>query len=151
MKYRKLRIAWSVVWGILCLLLVVLWVRSFDHQDVVLWNPTQNLYVAGGSFEGSALLRVEHRSLKPRPEFAGLQLISRAHDFVDIGNAWTVYTKNFPNAVVAFVVPHWFAILASASLATAPWLPWRFGLRTLLIAMTLVAVGLGSVVYGIRK
>lgn len=34
MKYRKLRVTWSAVCGIICLLLIALWVRSywwFDH------------------------------------------------------------------------------------------------------------------------
>src|SRR5262245_56059937 len=30
---RGLRIAWSVWWGILCVLLVVLWVRSYWFKD----------------------------------------------------------------------------------------------------------------------
>src|SRR5688572_14017793 len=34
MKYRKLQIAFSAVCGVLCLLLVVLWVRSYWYQDV---------------------------------------------------------------------------------------------------------------------
>jgi hypothetical protein len=29
MKYRKLRIAWSVAWGIVAALFVVLWVLSY--------------------------------------------------------------------------------------------------------------------------
>ena len=33
MKYRKLRIAWSAVCGIVCLLLIVLWVRSYWWRD----------------------------------------------------------------------------------------------------------------------
>src|SRR5918995_3829478 len=33
MKYGKLRIAWSVGWGLLCLLLIVLWVRSYWWND----------------------------------------------------------------------------------------------------------------------
>src|SRR5689334_1540725 len=33
MKYRKLRIAWSVAWGIVAGLLVVLWVRSYNFRD----------------------------------------------------------------------------------------------------------------------
>ena len=33
MKYRKLRIAWSVVFGILCLLLVAWWVRGYWWHD----------------------------------------------------------------------------------------------------------------------
>jgi len=34
MKYRKLRIAWSVAWGVVCLLLVALWVRSYSRWDI---------------------------------------------------------------------------------------------------------------------
>ena len=38
--------------------------------------------------------------------------------------------------------PFWFAALLAAT-AAAPFLQWRFSLRTLLIATTLIAVGLG--------
>jgi hypothetical protein len=44
-------------------------------------------------------------------------------------------------------VPFWYTILFSAILAASPWLryfTWRFSLRTLLIATTLVAVVLGT-------
>src|SRR6476619_8444557 len=33
MKFRKLRIAWSVVCGLACLPLIVLWVRSYSRED----------------------------------------------------------------------------------------------------------------------
>ncbi len=39
MKHRKLRIAWSVAWGIVAVLLVVLWVRSCWQFDVVMMTP----------------------------------------------------------------------------------------------------------------
>ncbi len=35
MRFRKLRIAWSVAWGILAVLLCVLWVRSYKIADIV--------------------------------------------------------------------------------------------------------------------
>src|SRR5262245_43357240 len=35
MRYRKLRIAWSVVWGVVAVLLVVLCVRSYWHMEIV--------------------------------------------------------------------------------------------------------------------
>jgi hypothetical protein len=38
MKYRKLRIAWSVAWGVVAVLLVVLWVRSYWVCD----NPVRS-------------------------------------------------------------------------------------------------------------
>jgi hypothetical protein len=33
MRFRKLRIAWSVGWGIACVLLIVLWVRSYSWSE----------------------------------------------------------------------------------------------------------------------
>jgi hypothetical protein len=46
------------------------------------------------------------------------------------------------------VVPLWFPVALSCTLAVVPWLHWsrRFSLRTLLLAMTLVAVVLGLAV-----
>src|SRR5689334_17632588 len=33
MKYRKLRMAWSVTWGVVAVLLCVLWVRSYRNSS----------------------------------------------------------------------------------------------------------------------
>jgi hypothetical protein len=35
MRFRKLRIAWSVVCSIVCVLLIVLWVRSYWIEDSI--------------------------------------------------------------------------------------------------------------------
>jgi hypothetical protein len=40
-------------------------------------------------------------------------------------------------------VPYWIIVTPFAAFSIAAWLPWRFSLRTLLIATTLVAVALG--------
>ena len=48
------------------------------------------------------------------------------------------------------VVPHWFLVVSTATLATVPWVR-RFNLRTLLIVMTLVAAVLGLVVYATKE
>ncbi len=48
------------------------------------------------------------------------------------------------------MLPYWFAVFVSATFAGAPWLSrldWRFSLRTLLIATTLIAVLLGLIVW----
>jgi hypothetical protein len=57
--------------------------------------------------------------------------------------AWWV---NGHNGNMVIRTPHWPLVLLSAALAVAPWFKWRFSLSTLLIATTLVAVGLGIVV-----
>src|SRR5690348_17214413 len=38
MKHRKLRIAWSVAWGVVAVLMVPLWVRSYWIEDIVHWH-----------------------------------------------------------------------------------------------------------------
>jgi hypothetical protein len=43
--------------------------------------------------------------------------------------------------------PHWIVVIVSGAVAIMPWLRWRFSLRTLLIATTVVAVVLGLIVY----
>jgi hypothetical protein len=51
------------------------------------------------------------------------------------------------------VLYHWSFAIFFATLAAIPWLPWlsyRFSLRTLLIATTLIAVLLGFAVWAMR-
>jgi hypothetical protein len=46
MKYRKLRIVWSVAWGIVAVVFVVLWVRSHWWEDVIGFPYTGMTYPA---------------------------------------------------------------------------------------------------------
>jgi hypothetical protein len=60
--------------------------------------------------------------------------------------SWNAGWKQLNGSAV--MVPYWFLILIGGTLTVSPWIHWskRFSLRTLLIATTLVAVGLGLVV-----
>lgn len=58
---------------------------------------------------------------------------------------WNV--KLTPLAGTGPMIPYWSLVLITPLLAIAPWLRWRFSLRTLLIAMTLLAVMLGLVAW----
>jgi hypothetical protein len=59
------------------------------------------------------------------------------------------HTVSFANGA-GIVLPHWFFVLLVPISGTLCWLPWRFNLRTLLLALTLVAVVLGFVAHAIR-
>jgi hypothetical protein len=149
MKYRKLRIAWSLLWGILCLSLTVLWVRSY-HRDVK------------GRFQKD---RVSYLDSQQRLfvfySDAGGVYLSRTEFDPGIGMGWS--TNNAQNELLGFGtsvfshsisarIPHWFLVTITALLIPAPWISWskRFSLRTLLIAMTVIAVGLGAIIYALR-
>jgi hypothetical protein len=47
MRYRKLRIAWSVGWGVVCLALIVLWVRSYYVPSRLLRANTSQTEATG--------------------------------------------------------------------------------------------------------
>ena len=65
------------------------------------------------------------------------------------------WTENYPRTIkdsvsllsngIQFVIPHRVLIVVFSLASIAPWISWGFGLRTLLIAMTLIAAALGPV------
>lgn len=112
MKYRKLRIAWSVVWAIIVLLCVALWVRSYFTLDITNWYLTKEQGIHLASSDGVATI-----------------------DYFDDAS------KGF----IGLDVPYWCVTLVAAILTAIPWMRARFSLRTLLIAVTLIAVFLGLV------
>jgi hypothetical protein len=49
MTFRKLRIALSVFWGLACVLVIALWVRSYWWEDDLVWvqGSARNVFVVG--------------------------------------------------------------------------------------------------------
>jgi hypothetical protein len=147
MRFRKLRIAWSVSWGLACVLLIVLWVRSYWSADTVYMNICGAAAFKTESVKGSLFLI--HNSNGPWG-ISSMSLdewISRQDELQKFAGSFR-RRKTSGSAVPIFAtIPHWFPVLLFAGFATAPWLSWRFSLRTLLIAMALVAVVLGLIVW----
>jgi hypothetical protein len=151
MRYRKLRIAWSAGCGIACVLLIALWVRSYWYWDDVRCQQSIVPYgVRIMSMRGGAYLMLrEYDSsaashVGPRLTI-GMFIMDRHGD--QVSNRW-LYLFDFDETYV----PYWMVTLPIGALAAAPWI-WRskrFSLRTLLIATTLVAVVLGTIVYSTR-
>jgi hypothetical protein len=131
-------------WGLACVLLVALWVRSYWHVDSITTKFGFTVS-AQGSFVSTPLFHLsptdthgwefnKHSSDVKFPESSFLGF----HFAVENASRWIA------------LVPHWFVILLAVTFAAVPWvhkIRWRFSLRTLLIATTLVAVVLGLVVY----
>jgi hypothetical protein len=152
MKYRRLRIAWSVWWGILAASLIALWARSYWSVDTFYSN------IFGFAFKTQSVKGSLELIRNPNGPW-GISTMS-LDDWMKRRKAQQalmryVYQRtNTPPVVRVFAsVPHWLAALSLAIFATAPWLGWskRFGLRTLLIATTLIAIVLGIVVWTARQ
>jgi hypothetical protein len=156
MKYRKLRIAWSVACGILCLLLVVLWVRSYGHSDSlpVMRMPSgkwTRINSSQGRISISTVRTPEWwKNARKRSTFVPGKGYSVAGEsgYFD-SNGLPLGAGGMP--AKQSTLPNWSCVIGVLAIAAIPWVGWSFSLRTLLIAMTLVAVALGLIVWAANR
>jgi hypothetical protein len=144
---RYLRIAFSAVCGIAVILLCVLWVRSYWWMD--LYGGHLSTYTIGCvSFPGAVGLEINSQAQQLAPWGYGSR---RAEPWLD---ALKRQNSPYPSRVWgrfqfdqdAWFLPYWLLVVISITLATAPWLRklrWRYSLKSLLLALTVVAVVLG--------
>jgi len=150
MRFRKLRIAWSVAWGVVVVLVAVLWVRSYSVRTF-----------AAGQITTTSALRLESSLGRVEVETWDLRIIQKGEypwrlssDVLHYPLDESFYTRH---GIAGFYLglssddcevnlPHWFLFLVFSTVAALPWLRFYFTLRTLLIATTLVAVVLGLIV-----
>jgi 4-amino-4-deoxy-L-arabinose transferase-like glycosyltransferase len=158
MRFRKLRIAFSAVCGILCVLLIALWARSYWWVDGINGQLTENYAIGIGSMPGCIginIRREPERPLLPRWTLTTVETERWMTTFHRPKHSrhsrlWGAFIAE--RSLVA--VPYWFAtmlIFIPTTFVAAPFLRWRFSLRTLLIVTTLVAALLGWAVYSAKK
>jgi hypothetical protein len=140
MKYHKLRIVWSVGLVMACVPLLVLWALSYsevDHWDPPFWNSRPiRVWIALGR-------------IVVEPAVGKKDATWEAADPLELQNwgkaapRWSFGDQDF------WSVPIWLPVMLASVLAVATLIPWSlsFTLRTLLIATTLIAVGLGLIVW----
>jgi hypothetical protein len=150
MKHRKLRNGWSVAWGIVAVLLVALWVRSYCARDTIVVTPSAQSSIAIYSMYGRFFLGVAdvalpiHFKSSPLPPWE----VVNSSEHTNKRLLWFTVDRRSRSLVIG--TRFWLLLSCTAVFAGMPWLPWwsnRFSLRTLLIATTLVAVGLGLIVW----
>ena len=135
---KYLRIAVTTLALTACVLLIVLWVRSYFYSDFVLLQSHSMEWVASSQF-GNVFFNVNDGDPSaPRWTYFSLAAGPRGLKRLPPG-----FNFKYGSGSVYGYVPHWFLVLLSATLAALPWIKWRFSLRTMLIGMTLIAVVLG--------
>ena len=141
MNYRKLRIAWSVVWGVAAVLLIVLWVRSYWYGDVLQFRSfpedfgigsVHGVIGADGNINPLKYILSSGWKLWSYPTFEEMTPPPFLYECPSLGG----FELN---------LPHWFLSLIFGTMAALPWIR-RFSLRSLLIATTLLAIVLGLIV-----
>jgi hypothetical protein len=152
--FRCLRIAFSAGCGVLCLMLIALWVRSYWWTDTLI-GP----FPVGYDFNLASIQGQFGLAVSPHGMIDRMQLLSEVYEPPTKGRLFAHPASNpdfgfsFGTQSLGFIVvaPAWFMMLICGIIAIAPWLPWRFSLRTVLIATTVIAVGLGLIVWTARN
>jgi len=140
------------------ILFIALWLRNFWRADVV-WTP----FFRGGhalfaSHEGQTEFALQVPSAKSRPRRPWQQADAWGYQSYaatpkSVGQILFACEKPYryrqlPNGSdheFNVIAPYWFLVPVSCLLATTPWIHWsrRFGLRTFLIATTVIALAMG--------
>jgi hypothetical protein len=152
---KYLRIAVTVLSLTACVLLIALWVRSYwwiDNLYVKVPDPQWNLVISSG-LGGTIWYTNQYPSWSPawthRYWRTQSNTVAAETEGLDVLWFYNLYNFKFfslpgePYWSRQLVLPHWLFIAAFTAIAVAPWIHWRFSLRSLLIAMSLAAVGLG--------
>jgi hypothetical protein len=161
MRFRKLRLVWSVMFAIATMLVIALWVRSNWVQDRLFCPAGGKEVVEFDSAAGVVWVQESEAlsMMKLNQHFYQFKLDDKYLPFVHGLRQKTFmgfarFEENIGMGIMerTTVFPHWFLALVLAAVAYVPWLPWsnRFGLRTLLLGTTLVAVVLGAIVYAVK-
>jgi hypothetical protein len=143
MKFRNLRIAWSLIWAVVALLLLILWVRSYSARSTfeVLVTPTHRYNIH--SLAGTVAFDWEER------EFITIELRRYFDDLYFLHlktNAGLKFQRSESDrAIYAISVSYWLLVIVTMCISAIPWLPLRFSLRTMLVGITLLAVALGLI------
>ena len=140
-----LRIAFSTICGILCLLMIAWWVRSYWWADSVVLRLSRSEYIQVHAGDGRMCIWFEHKpidkwfDLWSRP--ITIHISPDADDRIpwfDV-HSWPTFTRVY--------TAHWFLTVLTGSFAVIPWCPRKFSLRALLIAMTVIAAVAGVIVW----
>jgi hypothetical protein len=154
-----LRVAFSAACGILCLLLIVLCVRSFWWIDGINGPITETMRLRISSARGSISGRLDTVPL-PVDLIPGWRISHQSYrelepifnSFQAMGRPVRFHSHEFGIKHDTLFIPHWFLALVSGMGAFAFGMrpSYRYGLRTLLIATTVLSVMFGTIVYSIK-
>src|SRR5690242_16792314 len=129
MRYRKLRIAWSVAWAILAVLLIALWVRSYSWTDII---PYKRLTSCRGKVYANQLLTCPDGVMGDEFSYPSGYYKMRLNG-----------VRVVPTGPRGISVPYWLLVGLTLPPVATPWLRFRFTLRTLFFTTALVAIVLG--------
>jgi hypothetical protein len=144
---RYLKIGWTVLCGLACILLIALWVRSYWRHDYLYHLNKTVDYI--GIESDAGIISFTRLDLQVYPRSTQQMAEGWTHDILPLNSSSSnpkKFQMDHTSGFLLVVFPNWSLIIPLAALAAAPWIR-RFSLRTLLVATTLVALVLGVTIW----
>ena len=141
-----LRIGFSASCGIVCLLMIAAWVRSYTWADGFFLRLVPSGHVQVHAGDGRMCIWLERQPID-RWFSRHSRLITEklpAPDSEDRIPWLDIYA--WPNLIRIYTA-HWLLTVVAGSLAVIPWCPRKFTLRGLFVAMTVIATVVGVIVW----
>jgi hypothetical protein len=138
-----------------CLLVIMLWMRSYFRFDAVVHGFADKNGIIIESTSGKVVTwyiaapMVEESWLwRSNPPEKAKRVSKNLADLTHAG-----FLFSFPPQATVVVLPHWFLAIAALVIGAVPWLKptTRFSLRTMFLVTALIAIALGVIAYAIRQ
>jgi hypothetical protein len=124
-RFRKLRIAWSVGWGLVAALLIVLWLRSYWTLDCFTRVNIRKIQTTIGSQSGSVYFA--HFNAEIAYKGTGNPYTSHGWTFTS-RETYVVPTHEFVwkrgQSSLNIELPYWFPAIIAVLIGAFLWLPW---------------------------
>jgi hypothetical protein len=152
---KYLRIAVTALCLTACVLLVALWVRSYWWADAVWYRPAKTIAFRVMSDEGGlTFLKAKDLTLRimgdpPPMGFSHRDYWYEGYSRTTEGAFTKIFRGFHDRSRATRQIPHWLVVVLAAAAGVLPYSArrgWRFSLRTLLVATTLVALVLTAIV-----
>src|ERR1700754_4834582 len=119
MRFRKLRIAWTVLGTIACVLLIALWVRSNYWVDQLFVPVIQSAFVVFGSVPNAFGVGLTSNSPTGTWAMGNMPAVEWLAAVSESSDPWSgaVALRIVDGGIFA---PYWFGLILAALLATLP-------------------------------
>lgn len=143
---RYLRITVAVISLVACMLLAALWVRSYWWCDQLTRVSTDDCLHCS-SFRGQLICQRAHMAGLVEQTGPGWLKGDFLIETSPFRHAAGGFFRKFKLSAAEFIMPYWFPVIMTGLLAAVLGIrrPYRFSLRTLLIAMTVIVGWLGLI------
>jgi hypothetical protein len=105
MRFRKLRTAWSVAWGVVAVLVIALWVRSYWYVDGAFFKISNSDFVMLASVPGSIGVNFLPEEFVPLGTFSQPSMEWLRHQG---GRTRLGFLIAFQMDKDGILAPHWF-------------------------------------------